>query len=185
MENYVNPSGEFTPEEKMYDQYIRNHIKNVKDAFDERAMMLQRVLGLSHAEMEELIGRVEVHDQSKFSNEEFPAYQRYFYPAAGESQDDLGFAEAWAHHYTVNDHHPEHWVVNNIPQPMSKTAIAEMLLDWEAMSYNFGGNPRQYFRDSKKSIGLHPETNQIVVRALNILYNEDDNLKKYKPPILG
>ena len=136
-------------------------------------------------EMEELIGRIDVHDYSKYSIDEFPAYRNYFYPADGEATNDMDFANAWTHHYQVNDHHPEHWVLNNVPMEMPKVVIAEMILDWEAMSRNFGGNPRKWYNESSKSIVLNPKTAAIVKRALDILYTEDLNLKEYRPPILG
>ena len=182
---YKNPSGNYTPEEVRYMDYINDHISKVKKSFDQRSAMLQRVMNLSHSEMEELIGRIDNHDASKYSVEEFPAYRNYFYPAEKEARDNEGFAKAWEHHYKNNDHHPEYWVVNNVPQPMTKVAIAEMILDWEAMSRNFGGNPRVWYRDSGKAFPFHPQTVIEVKRVLDILYTEDLNLKEYRPPILG
>ena len=182
---YKNPSGNYTPEEVRYINYIKDHIAKVKKSFDQRSALMQKVLMLSHSEMEELIGRIENHDASKYSVEEFPAYRNYFYPEDGEAVNDMNFAIAWAHHYQVNDHHPEHWIVNNVPMEMPKVAVAEMILDWEAMSRNFGGNPRKWYDESSKSIVLNPKTAAIVKRALDILYTEDLNLKEYRPPILG
>lgn len=185
LEMYQNPSGEFTPMEKQYQNYVNNHIAAVKRSFDERAPLLRRVLMMTDAEMSELIGRVADHDLSKFSVNEFPQYRMYFYPDEHESKADANFAEAWEHHYTHNDHHPEYWIKNGIPMEMSKTAIAEMILDWEAMSRNFGGNPRTWFETAKKSIPMHPKTEAVVTRALGILYTEDMNLKEFRNPILG
>ena len=182
---YKNPSGNYTPEEVRYIDYIKDHINKVKKSFDQRSALLQKVLTLSHSEMEELIGRVENHDASKYGIEEFPAYRNYFYPATNEVKDDMNFAKAWEHHYKTNDHHPEYWVVNNVPREMPKVAIAEMILDWEAMSRNFGGNPRKWFSESGKSLVFNPRTLIEVKRALDILYTEDLNLKEYRPPILG
>jgi hypothetical protein len=68
---------------------------------------------------------------------------------------------------------------------MSTVAIAEMILDWEAMSRSFGGNPRLLYRDNSKNIALSRKTETIVSWVLGIIYNEDDNLKEYRPPILG
>ena len=185
MERYVNPSGTFTPEENMYLQYIRDHIDRVRKSFDERGPLLQRVLGLTHDEMAKLSTRVSEHDESKYSLDEFPAYRNWFYPAAKEEKDDNAFALAWQHHYKTNDHHPEYWIVNGIPTEMNKVAIAEMILDWEAMSRNFGGNPRTWYESSKKNITLNPKTEALVQNALSILYTRDMNLKEYRNPILG
>lgn len=185
MEVYKNPSGEFTPEEELYAAYVKDHIAKVQKSFNERGHMLGRVLQLSHDDMSELAKRVAEHDQSKWSVDEFPQYRNYFYPAQGEVKIDEQFAAAWKHHYETNDHHPEHWVINGVATDMSILAIAEMILDWEAMSRNFGGNPRVWFRDSKNKFNISVATEVIVSRALSILYTEDLNLKEYRNPILG
>lgn len=182
---YENPSGEFTPQEKRYLAYIDDHIKKVRKSFDDRIHVIERVLNLDQADMQEMIRRVNEHDASKYSVYEFPYYRNWFYPDNGEAKDDAGFAKAWAHHYTKNDHHPEFWVSNNVPHQMTDTAIAEMILDWEAMSRTFGGNPRTWFEQSGKNFPFHPKTLQTVKRALSIIYNEDLNLKEYRSPILG
>ena len=50
------------------------------------------------------------------------------------------FDKAWMHHIKYNDHHPEHWIQwselqkRNIFMAMDDAALAEMLLDWIAMS---------------------------------------------------
>ena len=44
------------------------------------------------------------------------------------------YSKAWVHHYTVNDHHPEHWYdfSTNTAKDMSLRAILHMLCDWES-----------------------------------------------------
>ena len=185
MEVYKNPSGEYTPEEKKYVAYINSHIDRVKKSFDARGELIRRVFGFTHEDMAKLMHRIEVHDQSKFSINEFPQYRNYFYPAENEIKNDEEFARAWQHHYEHNDHHPEYWVKNGVPMEMSDLAIAEMILDWEAMSRNFGGNPRVWYRDSKRNIAINSATEAKLVRALGILYNESMNLKEYRNPIIG
>ena len=185
MAMYTNPSGEYTNEETQYMKYIKDHISRVKKSFDERGPMLQRVMNLTHEEMSDLAARVAKHDDSKFSNEEFPQYRNWFYPAENEMKNDSDFAKAWEHHYKTNDHHPEYWVVNGVANEMSRVAVAEMILDWEAMSRTFGGNPRSWYATSKSKFVFNPKTEFLVDRALNILYREDDNLKEYRNPIIG
>jgi len=180
---YENPSGKMTPEELMYEKYIKDHIMKVSKSFDDRAYGLQKVLGLGQEDMSNLILRVQTHDVSKFDVAEFPAYRNYFYPAPGEVKDVVAFSKAWEHHYTTNDHHPEYWD-RGVLELMSPVALAEMILDWEAMSRNFGGNPRQYYMQTNKTIRLHPQTEIALKRALNVLYAEDLNLKEYRSPIL-
>ena len=185
MEVYKNPSGKFTPEEELYAAYIKDHVAKVRKSFDERGEMIRRVMYLSHDDMANLAKRIAVHDESKWSVDEFPQYRNYFYPAEGEAKIDEGFANAWKHHYENNDHHPEYWVKNGVATKMHPLAVAEMILDWEAMSRSFGGNPRTWFRDSKSKFNINTETETWVSSILAVLYTEDLNLKEYRNPILG
>jgi hypothetical protein len=65
--------------------------------------------------------RVSSHDLSKVSSEEMGAYVLKWQMTTG----DKAFREALAHHYEVNDHHPEHWGKKS----MGKQAFGESLLD--------------------------------------------------------
>ena len=185
MEIYKNPSGNFTPEEELYAAYIKDHVAKVRKSFDERGEMLRRVLYLSHDDMAELAKRVAKHDESKWSVEEFPQYRNYFYPAENEVKNDEGFAAAWKHHYENNDHHPEYWVKNGVATKINVLALAEMILDWEAMARALGGNPRVWFRDSRANLNINAEQDKYLTLILGVLYNEDLNLKEYRNPILG
>ena len=83
--------------------------------------------------------RARKHDDSKLIEPELSAFdiatpklaQMEF--GSGEykqSLNDLG--PALQHHYTYNDHHPEHY--QNGIQGMSLMALLEMLCDWRAAS---------------------------------------------------
>lgn len=85
---------------------------------------------------------VAVHDESKYTDAEFNAYRRHFYPSEEDSISDpimhKDFDHAWRHHYLTNAHHPEHWSSLNYRQPpgtrMPDYFFAEMLCDWIAVS---------------------------------------------------
>ena len=70
---------------------------------------------------------IKEHDASKWSEEEFNAYAQHFY---GDKNNDLEFDEAWKHHWTHNEHHPEFWLGEDMPY----IYILEMLCDWGSFS---------------------------------------------------
>ena len=96
------------------------------------------------------------HDESKYSKEEYDAYDAYFYPKPLTNKSeaskylrnlkiDRDFDYAWLHHLHNNPHHWQYWVLNN--DDGTKTAldmplkyIKEMLADWAAFSYIQGEN---------------------------------------------
>jgi hypothetical protein len=82
------------------------------------------------------------HDQSKFSSEEFELFAQetpglkaltYNSPEYKAALGRLG--PALNHHYSMNDHHPEHYPatvgVSNVYQ-MDLICLMEMLADWKA-----------------------------------------------------
>lgn len=85
---------------------------------------------------------VAVHDESKYTDAEFNAYRRHFYPSEEDSISDpiryKDFDYAWRHHYMTNAHHPEHWSSLNYRQPPGTRIpdyfFAEMICDWIAVS---------------------------------------------------
>ena len=112
-----------------YKQYIINHKKRVTkfaDWMKENLPELFNEPGLE--DFDELIAE---HDQSKFSEEEFEPYAEHFY---GSKDNDFEFEQAWEHHYTVNEHHPEHWMGSDMPL----IYILEMICDWGSFSIDKG-----------------------------------------------
>lgn len=153
-----------------YIQYIKEHIENVNRAFNEVVPKWKEKGMISDLEIEDLKERVSNHDKSKWSEEEFSAYRAYFY-SVNEEEKTLSknaFEEAWKHHYTVNDHHPEYWNLN----PMSKLAILEMILDWQGMRYKFGGGTaKNYYENNKdeKQKEINNESIKILEEYLSVL----------------
>lgn len=62
--------------------------------------------------------------------------------------------EAWVHHYSLENHHPEYWSINGGVDKMPDYAIVHMFCDWEAMSKELGGSTKEWF---KKQV----DTNQL------------------------
>lgn len=107
----------------------------VNDLIDHK----QRVAGYMQAIANDLFRRATIHDHSKFSPEEFEAYeqafpdlQQYAYGTEEFGATLQKIRPAIAHHYAVNDHHPEHFPggVNH----MTLVQLIEMVCDWLAAS---------------------------------------------------
>ena len=157
------------PEEEAYLKYIDEHRNQVYGAFRRHGQHICLCLSLIGLSYHELRNRISKHDLSKYGIEEFAAYRNTFYPKENEEKDAVGFAKAWKHHYTVNDHHWEHWIENGKPKEMAPLAIAEMILDWEAMSVRFKNNPIDWYRSRRNSINLGKRTRNLVEKILTSL----------------
>lgn len=78
--------------------------------------------------------RLLVHDLSKFDREEFIPYRDRFYGPKTDKPSREFFA-AVARHKKINDHHPEYWNFNGIPE----VCLKEMCIDWFAATRAFDG----------------------------------------------
>lgn len=163
---------------KEYEEYIKEHIQNVRNSYNDRKSKIQLVLRLSEGDMQKLENRIKNHDASKWSNEEFDAYRRHFHSVSDKEKEDSkeDFEQAWKHHYSVNDHHPEYWKNTN----MSNIAIAELICDWEAMGRKFGGNPLEYFEKNKSKLKtkMNEYTYDTIYKALKNIYDIKMDLKE-------
>jgi hypothetical protein len=70
------------------------------------------------------------HDKSKFSEEEFVPYARFWYDDSEHYDYDPEYEAAWEHHWMNNEHHPEYWAGEDMPY----IYILEMLCDWGSFS---------------------------------------------------
>lgn len=92
--------------------------------------------------------RLVKHDWSKFTPTEWHGYAlQFFTPYKGTLQWRL----AWIHHWSYNDHHPEHWAYTihdydttsisaGSPRAMTEVATREMVADWLAASRAYNGS---------------------------------------------
>ena len=112
-----------------YKNYVLTHKANVKKFADWLKTNCPEVFeGVDLEAFDEIIKE---HDESKFSDEEFEAYAQHFY---GDKKNDFEFGEAWKHHWTHNEHHPEFWLGEDMPY----IYILEMLCDWGSFSIDKG-----------------------------------------------
>lgn len=162
--------------EVQYIEYLKRHSVNIRKAFDIYGAFIARLL---YCNLEELNVRINNHDASKYSDAEFNAYRKRFFPvdeSEAITDDSDEFKNAWEHHYLANSHHPEHYFKYGSPHEMPNIDIAEMILDWIAMSYEFGDTAYSYYDSSSKSSIMHPNTKFKVEYLLHELrYFDDDN----------
>lgn len=110
-------------------KYIEEHKANVKKFSEWLEENLPELFENIDIELfDEMIAE---HDDSKFSEEEFEPYaQKWF----GNKEKSLEYEEAWKHHWTHNEHHPEFWLGEDMPY----IYILEMLCDWGSFSIKSG-----------------------------------------------
>lgn len=128
-----------------YDQYLAEHIGNVNKGLH---WMLDN-LGLSQEEKSAIETAMTEfnHDESKYSTEEYIAYDKYFYGGNSSYKVVQDFNYAWLHHIHNNPHHWQYWVLLEddpesgmpykaleIPLPY----IFEMIADWWSFSWKSG-----------------------------------------------
>lgn len=166
-----------------YDNYLYNHIKNVKKA---HAFMMNALSDKIDIPFESF-DNVRQHDSSKYSVEEYAAYDAYFYGGNRSKAVVDEFNKAWLHHIHKNPHHWQHWVLieddpkngtNYICVEMPKAYAVEMIADW--WSFSIGkGEPTEIFNwyaEHKDTMKLHKNTRNYVESILDgiksILENE-------------
>ena len=84
-----------------YNEYIGEHIANVKKAY----FWLKDHAIIDLKEFESyFLKQLNIHDLSKYSQEEYYAYDSYFYdPETEKVKKDFDYA--WLHHIHQNQHH--------------------------------------------------------------------------------
>lgn len=156
-----------------YIKYIIEHQENVIEAFNRYGELLCQKLGIPVSSLEQ---NCKNHDKSKFSTYEFEGYRQYFYHVSGEKRDEELFKKSWLHHQNNNMHHPEYWVLRTetgIAETldMPDLYIAEMLIDWAAMSMKFNDTVEKYYNKKGYSHPFSEKTRNKVESLLSIFNN--------------
>jgi len=135
----------------------------VKDLVDHK----QRVAGYMQLIANDLFRRATIHDNSKFSPEEFEAYEEAFPELQQYAYGTEEFKAALQkikpsiqHHYEANDHHPEHFEMG-ISQ-MHLIQVVEMLCDWLAASERSQTNFLQGLEMNKERFGIDDQLFEII-----------------------
>lgn len=155
-----------------YSNYIVTHVENVKKAYN--WLKDHKIIS------EELASQIDSHDLSKYSAEEYEAYDNYFYGKQTEKVK-TDFNYAWLHHIHNNPHHWQHWVLINDDDgtyalEMPKEYVIEMLSDCWAFSHESGNLYEifDWYKDHTKNMILHKNTKKLVEDILGKIKAELD-----------
>ena len=116
----------------------------------------------------ELVGRAHRHDQSKLVDPEVSVFDE-FTPKLRDStygSDEykaylVGMGEGLAHHYEINDHHPEHF--DGGIADMDLLQVLEMLCDWKAATERHAdGDLGRSIKQNAERFGYGPELEQLL-----------------------
>lgn len=168
---------------KRYSDYLYNHVNGVIEAYQWLQNNLPEFFNFVQVPWDPYWS-VTMHDDSKFGEAEYDAYDAYFYPGPeGRSyRVKEEFNKAWLHHIHNNPHHWQYWVLmeddpsgngvdgkNYIPIEMEPQYMMEMIADWWSFSWR-SGDKREIFKwynDHKKTMILHENTRKQVEEILD------------------
>ena len=168
---------------KQYDEYLREHISAVKACW---GLLIRSSIAFGGIELTD-------HDLSKYTDDEYSAYDDYFYPKT-DDKDVLAiikkrFKDAWLHHQNTNKHHWQYWVLINDedrikPLEMPRDSIYEMVADWGSFAYQKkdGDELLKWYESHKDKMILHERTRKDVeelvlklASAINEHFKEETN----------
>lgn len=169
-----------------YEEYVREHCWNVRTAFmflDNHFPEKTKVDPKTWSDIAH--NCMWSHDKSKYSDEEYDAYDAYFY---GEKTPEVeeAFNKAWLHHIHNNPHHWQHWVlINDDPElgeivlDMPYANIIEMICDWWSFSWKAGNLYEifDWYEKKKDYMKLSKNTRTTVEEMLSLIREKLDQLK--------
>ena len=166
-----------------YDLYLEQHKSNVKKGFDwiknNLPELIPNNIRLDCLDLVYQIGFA--HDDSKTSEDEYNAYDAYFYGGNRSYQVVQDFNYAWLNHIHRNPHHWQHWIlINDEPDEgdiildMPENYILEMICDWWAFSWQ---NENLYeifdwYDKHKDHMDLSDKTRKTVKDTLTKMYDK-------------
>lgn len=149
-----------------YKQYILDHKNRVTKFADWLKTNCSEVFkGVSLASFDDCIRK---HDDSKFEEPEFEAYAKFWSNDSEDYDWDPEYDEAVEYHWSVNEHHPEHWFGSDMPL----LYILEMICDWGSFYIdkgNFSGLYDFYYSEARDDDekDLSPKTKKIIEDILD------------------
>lgn len=130
-----------------------------------------------------------IHDWSKWTPVEFPAYAEHFYGKDRRSPNrpsSRRFVYAWLHHIHRNPHHWNHWALVGTSglvkaQKMPEKYVREMVADWMGAGRSITGKWTDiitWYEKNSKTMVLHEDTRILV----DLIIENDVKpwLKEYK-----
>jgi hypothetical protein len=151
-----------------YDLYLEKHKENVRNAFQWLKTNLPELFeGRPSSEWQIDFD----HDYSKFNNDEYEAYDAYFYGGNRSYAVVQAFKRAWLLHIHRNPHHWQYWVlINDEPYEgetlleMPYNYIIEMICDWWSFSWAKHDLAEifNWYDEHQAYIKLNPRTRETV-----------------------
>lgn len=149
-----------------YDIYLHQHKSNVAKGF---YWLKKNLPELNIDEYEHQI--CFQHDFSKNDQDEYDAYDKYFYGGNRSYGVVQNFERAWLAHVHKNPHHWQHWIlIHDEPDEdmtiieMPYNYIIEMICDWWAFSWNKDNLDEifEWYDKHKEYMKLHTNTRKSV-----------------------
>ena len=168
-----------------YDAYLKEHIANVRKGL--LWLYKHDDIPVAYSQLTRLFDQ---HDLSKFYNEEYDAYDDYFYGKEGLTDKeaiqsiDEAFDYAWLHHIHNNKHHWQYWVLledegKTKALEMPIEYVYEMIADWWSFSWKKGNLKEifEWYDSHKNKMVLHQNTRKLVediLEKIKTALEEDD-----------
>lgn len=165
-----------------YDIYIQEHKDNVKKGYE---WMLTHIPEKLPTGLMSALDNILSHDASKYDDDEYKAYDAYFYGGNRSYQVCEDFNRAWLMHIHCNPHHWQHFVlINDNPKEgeiildMPINYIIEMICDWWAFSWAKGNLYEifNWYNEHKDYIKLSKKTRKTVEDILEAIKSELDKV---------
>lgn len=160
---------------KAYIGYICQHKKDVVAAWSHLKPHVIANGLLTDQELEKVDLLVIKHDGSKYNEDEFHAYRRYYYPNPKERPDTFLLEEAWQIHISKNPHHFEN--LRDYQGADYKCYVIEMFCDWIAMEKIYNQSAYDYYQANKELMNL-PAHQAEFLETLMTLNRPKVRLKK-------
>lgn len=166
-----------------YDEYIIEHANNVIEAAE---WLRRNIPSLDINEVYGLGCNLQAHDNSKYSKEEYDAYDAYFYGGEKTKEVEEAFNYAWLHHIHNNPHHWQYWVlINDDPEEGTVALdipykyVIEMICDWWSFSWKSGNLYEifDWYDAHKKRMILSEHARELVEQILGQIKEKLDESK--------
>lgn len=157
---------------KAYDNYLKEHIGNVNKGYK---WLLKHALTGELPTVKGMKEQILAHDKSKYEEQEYGAYDAYFYGGNDKNNSivNSAFDYAWLYHQHRNPHHWQYWVLikdvgDVVPLEMPLEFVVEMVLDWWAFSWGKGNlyEVFEWYEANKRNMQLHHKTRNVVESIL-------------------
>lgn len=158
----------FIEKYREYLDYLEDHLHNIYKSFYEIKHKCKDLDIIKNKKYLKLLEeKIYNHDLSKFSQDEFVLYIKFFTLKEISAKE---LEPAWKNHLKNNDHHWENIVNYNVNSLDWKIAIIHMIIDWNAMGYLYGDNAKIYYENNKDKIHLTKDAVSYMYFIFELLY---------------